>query len=144
MGMYTHKQELLKCWSSLFCCSLLAWGEGLCDITSSYTSNLCLQTMEKTAFESLSHDFSSFKNFVVSVTNLCQGNLKISQENAKLSKCLFNFPSHDIIASSHIGRTVAMLPPHHYHRPLKSTKIDRNARTTNCNRPFRGWPRNFG
>ena len=51
-----------------------------------YTSYLCLQTLEKTAFESLSRDFSSFKNVVVSLTNLCQGQLKISRENAKLPR----------------------------------------------------------
>ena len=53
----------------------------------SYTSNLCLQIKKKkTVFESLSHDFSTFKNVVVSLTNLYQGQLKISQENAKLPR----------------------------------------------------------
>ena len=51
-----------------------------------HTSVQCLQTMKKTAFESLSRDFSSFKNFVVSVTNMCQGQWKISPENVKLPK----------------------------------------------------------
>ena len=41
---------------------------------------------KKTAFESLSRDFSSFKNVVVSVTNLCQDQLKISRENTKLPR----------------------------------------------------------
>ena len=40
----------------------------------------------KTAFESLSRDFSSFKNVVVSLKNMCQGQLKISRENAKLPR----------------------------------------------------------
>ena len=42
--------------------------------------------MKKRAFESLSRDFSSFKNIVVSLTNLCQGQLKISRVNAKLPR----------------------------------------------------------
>ena len=42
--------------------------------------------MKKRAFESLSRDFSLFKNVVVSLTNLCQGQLKISRENAKLPR----------------------------------------------------------
>ena len=49
-------------------------------------SYLCLQTLEKPAFQSLSRDFSLLKNVVVSLTNLCQGQLKISGENAKLPR----------------------------------------------------------
>ena len=41
--------------------------------------------MEKTAFESLSRGLSWFKNVIVSLTNLCQGQLKISPENAKIT-----------------------------------------------------------
>ena len=67
----------------------------------------------KTAFEGISCDFSLFKNFVVSVTNLCQGQLKISQENAKLPKkpcnqkkiCLFKTLT-DVIAASPILKLV--------------------------------------
>ena len=43
------------------------------------TSIRCLQRMNKTAFESLSLDFSLFKNFVVSVPR----SVKISLENGK-------------------------------------------------------------
>ena len=53
---------------------------------ANHTSYLCLQTIKKQAFESLSRDFSLFKNVVVSLTNLCQGQLKISRENAKLPR----------------------------------------------------------
>ena len=42
--------------------------------------------MKKQAFESLSRDFSSFKNVVVSLTNVRQGQLKISRENAQPEK----------------------------------------------------------
>ena len=39
--------------------------------------------MKKRAFESLSRDFSSFKNVVVSLTNLCQGQLKKVEKTRK-------------------------------------------------------------
>ena len=45
-----------------------------------------LQTMEKTAFESLSRDFPRLKMSWLLLTNLCQGQLKISRENAKLPR----------------------------------------------------------
>ena len=66
------------------------------------TSVRCLQTMNKTACESLSQDFSSFKNFVGSVTNLCQGQLKISQEKVKIPKKPkkeFTFSKHKLLSS---------------------------------------------
>ena len=51
--------------------------------TSSNTGVQCLQTMNKTSFESLSCDFSWFKEFVVSVTNLFQGQLNTLYKSRK-------------------------------------------------------------
>ena len=38
-----------------------------------HTRVQCLQALQKTLFANVSHDFSSFKNLVVSVENLCRG-----------------------------------------------------------------------
>ena len=55
-------------------------------------SFFCLPAIWKTAFESGSRDFSSFKNFVIPVTNLCQGQWKLNRENTKLQEPERNCP----------------------------------------------------
>ena len=85
------------------------------------TSYLCLQTMKKRAFESVSHDFSSFKNVVVSLTNLCQGQLKISRENTKLPRKPGNRKRKYSPKDTPWRHAVRALAPIHFLRRCKQT-----------------------
>ena len=54
-----------------------------------YTSNLCLQTMKTPAFGSLSSDFSSFKNVMVSLNQLKKSRKReITQKTTQAEKKL--------------------------------------------------------